>query len=378
VYSATSRPSAYLLPAKKSKSKAAIVKSKPKPKAPPPTAPSISAYRPVVSAEQEEALMSSILGNMDSIAPEPLPKKQSRKRKPSPPSDSDHDSPRTTYRRKSSHREEPSSDDFQGASSDDAFTSPNKRARVEDGSMTPATERLASLDVHGSSDDYDTSFEDINMDDFMDIDDDLDLKPSVKKETEDITISRKLAPKQATKEEPDVKPSWLSVYESLAVETDDTLGPLAGSSNSSNPSNISALEPDGSLRFFWLDYLELDGKLYFIGKLKDKSSGAWISCCVTVENIERNLYVLPREKRVEMDEEGEMHDTDVVPDKGDIHDDFDMIRKQLGIKSWRGKFVKRKYAFGEKELPRGESKWMKVVYGYDGEHYFYVQSVTYQ
>jgi len=322
--------------------------------------------------------MSSILGNMVNIAPEPLPKKQSRKRKPSPPSDSDHDSPRTTYRRKSSHREDPSSDDFQGASSDDAFTSPNKRARVEDGSMTPATERLASLDVHGSSDDYDTSFEDINMDDFMDIDDDLDLKPSVKKETEDITISRKLAPKQATKEEPDVKPSWLSVYESLAVETDDTLGPLASSSNNSNPSNISALEPDGSLRFFWLDYLELDGKLYFIGKLKDKSSGAWISCCVTVENIERNLYVLPREKRVEMDEEGEMHDTDVVPDKGDIHDDFDMIRKQLGIKSWRGKFVKRKYAFGEKELPRGESKWMKVVYGYDGEHCFYVQRVTYQ
>jgi len=35
------------------------------------------------------------------------------------------------------------------------------------------------------------------------------------------------------------------------------------------------LESDGSLRFFWLDYLKHEGKLYFIGILKDKASGVW-------------------------------------------------------------------------------------------------------
>ncbi|EED77339.1 predicted protein, partial [Postia placenta Mad-698-R] len=32
---------------------------------------------------------------------------------------------------------------------------------------------------------------------------------------------------------------------------------------------------------------------------------------------------------------------------------------------WRGKLVKRKYAFGEKDVPKGESQWFKVVYGFD-------------
>lgn len=47
----------------------------PKPKPPSAPAPSINAYRPVVSAEQEQDFTSSILGTMDNIIPDPLPKK---------------------------------------------------------------------------------------------------------------------------------------------------------------------------------------------------------------------------------------------------------------------------------------------------------------
>ncbi|KAF8966275.1 DNA polymerase alpha catalytic subunit [Flammula alnicola] len=361
---------------KKLKSKTQASKSKPKPKPPPPTAPSISAYRPVVSAEQEQDFMSSILGNMDNLVPDPLPKNPSRKRKPSPTVDSDSElSPKhanyNSYRRRPSYGDLSSDgplDDPQTPSSDDFFTSPNKRIRTDDTNMTPATERLANLEVYSGSEDFDSSFDDIDMDAFMDMDEDIDMKPAVKKEDVDVAFSKKVPSKPAEpkkKEEPDVKPAWLSVYDSLAVETEDTLGPLTTPSNSTNTTNVSALEADGSLRFFWLDYLELDGKLYFTGKLKDKASGAWVSCCVTVEGIERNLFVLPREKRVEVDEEGNMHETDMVPTQEDIDDDFDLIRKQMKIKSYRGKFVKRKYAFGEKEIPRGESLWMKVVYGFN-------------
>jgi DNA polymerase alpha subunit A len=93
-------------------------------------------------------------------------------------------------------------------------------------------------------------------------------------------------------------PSWLSLQDKLNVkaESDDTIG----SSAMSGPavSKVSALEPDGSLRFFWLDYLENDGKVYFVGKTVDKPSGKWVSCCVTVENIERNLFVLKRDRKV--------------------------------------------------------------------------------
>ncbi|EEB96533.1 hypothetical protein MPER_04320, partial [Moniliophthora perniciosa FA553] len=142
----------------------------------------------------------------------------------------------------------------------------------------------------------------------------------------------------------------------------ETLGPLAPSTAGAGASNIDALEEDGSLRFYWLDYLEHEGHLYFIGKLKDKTTGAWVSCCVTVEGLERNLFVLPRQKRAEEGEDGRLYDTDEVPSQADVYRDFDAIRRKAGIGKFKGKFIQRKYAFGEPDVPREETTWMKVAY----------------
>jgi hypothetical protein len=82
-------------------------------------------------------------------------------------------------------------------------------------------------------------------------------------------------------------------HDTLSIAKDEPLGLNTPSSSSSgNNFNISALERDGSLRFFWFDYLEHEGKLYFIGKLKKDK--VWVSCCVTVEGLRRNLFVLLR------------------------------------------------------------------------------------
>lgn len=166
----------------------------------------------------------------------------------------------------------------------------------------------------------------------------------------------------------DTTPTWLSVYDSLTVAAEDSSGPLASSnSGAGSSSQASVLEDDGSLRFYWMDYLENDGKIYFIGKTQDKRSNKWLSCCVTVENLQRNLFVLPREYRIEVDEEtGETVNTDVVPSMQDVYADFDKVRRKAGITTWRAKFVDRKYAFGESDVPRRETKWLKVVYGFNG------------
>lgn len=199
----------------------------------------------------------------------------------------------------------------------------------------------------------------------MNIDDDELNNPAAKAEPKPVIINHTIPESEpAAKTEEAAKPSWLSVYDSLNVESQDSLGPIAAS-YSSNAADIAALEEDGSFRFFWLDYLELDGKLYFIGKMKDKKTGVWLSCCVTVENLQRNLFCLPREKRVEQDEDGDFYDTDIVPTLQDVYADFELIRKELRIKTWRAKFVKRKYAFGEKDVPRNETQWLKVVYGFN-------------
>lgn len=51
-----------------------------------------------------------------------------------------------------------------------------------------------------------------------------------------------------------------------------------------------------------------------------------------------------------------------------MYQDFDRLRQKHGIEEWRAKFVERKYAFEEPGVQKGESEWMKVVYGFDGEH----------
>jgi DNA polymerase alpha subunit A len=217
------------------------------------------------------------------------------------------------------------------------------------------------------------------MDAFMDIDDDDLNDPVVKEESRgDDNLPKKMDLNFGDKKHHKVTnavpvktesdtPSWLSVYDSLSIATDDSLGPLTTSTLSVNSSKISALEPDGSLRFYWLDYLEHEGKIYFIGKLKDKVSGLWVSCCVTVEGLQRNLFALPRERRVEQDDDGQLYDTDVIPEMKDVYEDFDRIRRKVGVKAWKAKSVKRKYAFGEVDVPREETQWLKVVYNFDGK-----------
>ncbi|KAJ7634179.1 DNA polymerase family B-domain-containing protein [Mycena polygramma] len=321
---------------KKKKGKNASAKSKPKP--PPPPKPTISAYLPVVSKEQENDFMASLLGELDATPDELPPVPRSRKRKPSP-----------SYRSARSYADTSSDGpldvDF---SSDDFALSPQKKIKTDSGAMTPAAERLSHLAMQSGSDDFDTSgYEDVDMDSFMADDFDIDADDAMQ-------VDQK-PEKKETKKEEDAAPAWLSVYDSLTVTApEDVLGPLA-SSSSTQSTSISALEPDGSLRFFWLEYLENEGLLYFVGKLKDKATNAWVSCCITVENMERNVYVLPR---TEPDEAGE------VPDLQDVHNDVDMLRKKTGIKSWKAKFVKRNYAFGEADVPREETQWLKVVYGF--------------
>ena len=145
-------------------------KSKAKPKAPPlVAAPTISAYRPVHSVEQEDVFMSSILGNMNTAPVTPIAsKKKSPKRNYDPDLSPDFNS----YRGRASDKEPPSDppfEDMQHPSSDD-YMSPKKKPQISDaGRMTPAIERFADMGVHSSSEGFDdTSF------------DDLDTKPDIK------------------------------------------------------------------------------------------------------------------------------------------------------------------------------------------------------
>lgn len=377
---------------------------------------------PKVSKEEETDFMANLLGDVSALpVPTVPPPRRTRKRKDySQLSDDEGVSrppARGPYR---SYRDaDSSSDGFEfmdaGAASsgdDQAYVgNPRKRVRVTGAQPLGATlDRLQGLEVTSDGEDLNAPYDDLDMDAFMDVDEESASHPpktnghNVKKEELDTSLSKPLGSSVPTngtaKKEESNNQSWLKVYDSLTVS--EPLG--GGVSKSATSAAVQALEDDGTLRFFWLDYLEHEGKLYFVGKVRDRANGgAWASACVTVENLQRNLFVLPRERRVEerdwsdnededdeddeeMDEDArterkleKMHrkekarqkgqrlvETDEIPELMDVYNDFDRVRKAAGVKKWRAKFVKRKYAFGEKDVPRDERQWLKVVYGFDG------------
>jgi DNA polymerase alpha subunit A len=120
-----------------------------------------------------------------------------------------------------------------------------------------------------------------------------------------------------------------------------------------------AIEDDGSLQMFWLDYTEVNGSLCLFGKVKDKTSGKYVSAFVKVDNILRNLYFLPRKYKCrggrETTEEVEMND---------VYQEVDSLMSKLKVGMHKIKPCTRKYAFELPNVPK-EADYLKLLYPYD-------------
>ena len=154
----------------------------------------------------------------------------------------------------------------------------------------------------------------------------------------------------------------------------------------------NALEPDGSLRFWWFDYDEPSpGTVRLVGKVRvrgetvkvassvnhakvEKEVPRYVSATVTVKNIKRKLYVLPKSKAEYYGGDGGDSD-DSDDDEGDelafddVEDDFLSDAKgkwNLQNPSCTRGYVKRQYAFGIKGVPRKETNWLEVTCDFPG------------
>lgn len=121
-------------------------------------------------------------------------------------------------------------------------------------------------------------------------------------------------------------------------------------------------EEEKYLDFFWMDIADKgNGEVLLYGKVavpatKTNAKPQFISCCAVVKNNVRNLFVLPRKT-----ESGEYESM------GNVHQEMNSVLKgpvipRIEGASWRGKVVKRKYAFSDDSIPRDETQYMKVVY----------------
>lgn len=262
-----------------------------------------------------------------------------------------------------------------------------KRPRVSDMTIKPDPEDdpdegvdfgHASMDI---DDEVVVKSEPVDDDD----DDDMFIKPAMRRAAPAPMGRRKMVNstavrnvKQEVKPEPDAdsdndvqvmqvkkaqprKPAvnrahWQTVQDALVDNSD--IDAVKAPQSSTRPENV--LEENGSLHFYWLDYQEDNGVVHLVGKALDRQSGKYISACVTIQGIQRNLFVKPRPKRF-----SGARETDLEVSKTDVYQEFDNVRSKHGVEEWAAKFVERKYAFEDHDIPRGESEWMKVVYGFD-------------
>ncbi|KAF9175853.1 DNA polymerase alpha catalytic subunit [Mortierella sp. AD011] len=152
---------------------------------------------------------------------------------------------------------------------------------------------------------------------------------------------------------------WMSVESNLNQSYTETKVEDGGAIDIQE---VNIKEEDGTLKMYWIDACEVRGVVYIFGKVLRKStntgSDTYISCCVAVHNLERNLFILPRARRVDKHgNEGE------EVDMADVYTEFDSIRQSHKIPSFLSKPVERKYAFDLPGIP-SSGEYLKVVYKY--------------
>ncbi|XP_057659152.1 DNA polymerase alpha catalytic subunit [Diorhabda carinulata] len=127
--------------------------------------------------------------------------------------------------------------------------------------------------------------------------------------------------------------------------------------------DIPLVEVNGKkvFRFYWWDAYEdpfkQKGTVFLFGRTYSEKTNSFVSCCVPVRNIDRRLYVLPRQ--YEMDRTGVLGDTPVTFKK--MYEEFnDRILKPIGVTTFRTRTINKKYAF-DPDIPV-ESEYMEVRY----------------
>uniref|UniRef100_A0A8C4VNI1 DNA polymerase n=1 Tax=Gopherus evgoodei TaxID=1825980 RepID=A0A8C4VNI1_9SAUR len=123
---------------------------------------------------------------------------------------------------------------------------------------------------------------------------------------------------------------------------------------------VNGEDGDQVFRFYWLDAYEdqysQPGVVFLFGKVWIESAEAYVSCCVTVKNIERTIYLLPREMV------GLNFKTENPVTMMSIYQEFnDQIAVKYKIMKFRSKKVEKNYAFEIPDVP-AKSDYLEVKY----------------
>ncbi|XP_053313313.1 DNA polymerase alpha catalytic subunit isoform X2 [Spea bombifrons] len=142
---------------------------------------------------------------------------------------------------------------------------------------------------------------------------------------------------------------------SSEVQVDSSLLPL-----------VTGEDGDQVFRFYWLDAYEdqynQPGVVYLFGKVWIESADAYVSCCVSVKNVERTIYLLPRETRMQI---STGKDTGTPVNMMNVYQEFnESIANKYRIMKFKSKKVEKNYAFEIPDVP-ARSEYLEVRYSAD-------------
>uniref|UniRef100_A0A8C3RYD7 DNA polymerase n=1 Tax=Chelydra serpentina TaxID=8475 RepID=A0A8C3RYD7_CHESE len=126
---------------------------------------------------------------------------------------------------------------------------------------------------------------------------------------------------------------------------------------------VNGEDDDQVFRFYWLDAYEdqysQPGVVFLFGKVWIESAETYVSCCVTVKNIERTIYLLPREMQMDLTSGKETENPVTMMN---IYQEFnDQIAVKYKIMKFRSKKVEKNYAFEIPDVP-AKSDYLEVRY----------------
>ncbi|KAL0587906.1 DNA polymerase alpha catalytic subunit [Plecturocebus cupreus] len=126
---------------------------------------------------------------------------------------------------------------------------------------------------------------------------------------------------------------------------------------------VKGADEEQVFHFYWLDAYEdqynQPGVVFLFGKVWIESAETHVSCCVMVKNIERTLYFLPREMKIDLNTEKE---TGTPVSMKDVYEEFDeKIATKYKIMKFKSKPVEKNYAFEIPDVPE-KSEYLEVKY----------------
>uniref|UniRef100_A0A2K6BY65 DNA polymerase n=1 Tax=Macaca nemestrina TaxID=9545 RepID=A0A2K6BY65_MACNE len=126
---------------------------------------------------------------------------------------------------------------------------------------------------------------------------------------------------------------------------------------------VKGADEEQVFHFYWLDAYEdqynQPGVVFLFGKVWIESAETHVSCCVMVKNIERTLYFLPREMKIDLNTGKE---TGTPVSMKDVYEEFDeKIATKYKIMKFKSKPVEKNYAFEIPDVPE-KSEYLEVKY----------------